>query len=426
LQRNYNILISPGAFKDVYSPIEACKMIANAIEIVFKDRKDINTHLIPMVDGGEYSNEVLSAKLKCEKIKVQAVINPLGIPVTSHYLLLDNDTVFVSSSQILRLSPEFEKDKNPLNLTSYGLGQLINDAINKRLKKIIIGLGGTNTVDAGIGMAQALGIKFLNKKGIRLYPKKGKYFTGLDLSRVDNVIWDSVPPFYKDISITALCDSKINISQMTVPTNMKISKYFDKDRRAINERLKFSLLKYSRFIGKNLEQQYPQQSDYYKSLEEQEGLGVAGGINLSLFVIFKPILIEGSSFFLEKFGLEEKIIKSDLIITGEGKFDFSSIMGKVPIGVSLLAKKHNKPVLFLCGDIATSFRKYFVYHISKGLPAEVKNTGISTIISCHKFYENKKLPGSYRKEIDLYKKNTPKIFVKALHTYFQNNRRFIL
>ena len=146
---------------------------------------------------------------------------------------------------------------------------IIKDAINRKFKNIYLGLGGTSTVDAGIGMAQALGIKFLSKTGVRLCPKKGKYFMGLDLSSVNDIVWDSISPIYKDVSITALCDSKINIPQMSVPTNMKISKYFDKDRVAINDRLKTSLFKYSRIIGKNLDEIYSHHSDYYKSLKEQ-------------------------------------------------------------------------------------------------------------------------------------------------------------
>ena len=426
MQHFINILVCTGAFKDVYSPIEACKMIASAIEKVLKNRKDINTLLMPMVDGGEYSNEVFSAKLKPEKIKVQDIINPRGIPVNSHYLAIDDGTAFIGASQILRLTPEFDKNKNPLYLTSYGMGQLIKDAINRKFKKIYLGLGGTSTVDAGIGMAQALGIKFLSKTGVRLYPEKGKYFLGLDLSNINDIVWDSIPPIYKDVSITALCDSKINIPQMSVPTNMKISKYFDKERVGINARLTTSLLKYSKIIGKNLEDIYSHHSDYYKSLKEQERLGVAGGINLSLIAIFKPFLIDGAPFFLEKFGLEDLIIKSDLIITGEGKFDFSSMKGKVPICLSLLAKKHNKPVLFLCGDVMSSLKKYFVSYISKDLPSEVTKTGISTIISCHKYYENYKFSDSYEEEVKLYKRNTPKIFAKTLKKYFQSNQDIML
>ena len=150
-------------------------------------------------------------------------------------------------------------------------------------------------------MAQALGRKFLSKTDMHLYPKKGKYFMGLDLSRVNNIVWDSIHPVYKNVSITALCDSKINMHEMSVPTDMKISKYYDKERVEINETLKSSLLNYSKIIGKKLEDIQSHPSYYYKSLEKQKRLGVAGGINLSLIAIFNPLLIDGAPFFIEKF-----------------------------------------------------------------------------------------------------------------------------
>ena len=245
---SFNILISTGSFKDVYSPIEATEMIHNIIKNLLKNEKFIFVKAIPLVDGGEYSNEVIFSKLDCKKIEVNNIIDPKGESIPSHYLSLDNETAFIGSSQILRLSPEFDQYKNPLKLTSYGLGQLIKDSIDKNFKKIIIGLGGTNTVDGGIGMAHALGVKFINNKGVELVPKNGLYFTGEDLSNINGIVKDSIPKELNNISITALYDSKINISQMLIPTDLKISKNFDKERASIIKELEDGLFKYAKIV----------------------------------------------------------------------------------------------------------------------------------------------------------------------------------
>ena len=375
---------------------------------------DIKLHTLPMADGGEDSNAVLSAKFKCKKIKVEDVIEPIGNPAESYYLKLDKYTAFIGSAQILGLPPELDRYKNPLVLTSYGLGQLIKDAINRKFKKIIIGLGGTSTVDGGIGMAQALGARFLNSKNLPLIPGNNRCLTGSDLSEVMDVELGSIPSCYKDLSVIGLCDTTINVTQMHIPTNRKISKHCDKERTSINKTLEVSLLQYCRIVSRKLSSG--------SNLKHREGFGVAGGINLSLVLVFELTTVSGIMFFMQKLGLEEVIKNSDLVITGEGRFENEiSLKGKTPFGVLSLAKKYSKPVLFICGDVCSSLKRYFKSYLASGLPDEIKDYGITDIISFHKYYEGIRKPSSYKKEVELYRRSTPQILKEALRLYSRNN-----
>lgn len=415
--KSFNILVSTGAFKDVFTPTEACEMLRGVIKTATEDKKNITIRMLPMVDGGEYSNDVLSANIKCEKVEVPDVIDPRGAAITSHYLLLNDNTVFIGSSQILRLAPEFDSCKNPLILTSYGLGQLVKDAVNRKFKRIIIGLGGTSTVDGGIGMAQALDVEFLGNGGTPLVPCNGKYLTGSDLSEVSDIVTDSICPAYKERSITILCDSRINVRQMYVPTDQKISSHFDEQRAYINNTLERSLLKYCKVVERKLTDEM-EHSDSCGMLDQQEGFGVAGGVNLSLSFLFKLNLVVGVEFFAQKFGLEEAVKSSDLVVTGEGRFDIT-LQGKTPAGISRLAKKHNKPVLFLCGNVAPELKEYFNRCPSYDLPEEIRDSGITAVISCHKYYESVQMPRSYQEKVKIYRKKTPEILSEALPLYFR-------
>ena len=142
----------------LFSPAESKNLIKN---ILLESNYDFEITTLSIADGGEYSHEVVKDNLNCIEINLKNIISAHKKKVDSGYLLLDSKTAFISSSHILKLNNEDDEFKNPLNLTSFGLGQLIKHAvISNKVSTIYIGLGGTNTADAGIGMLQALGINF--------------------------------------------------------------------------------------------------------------------------------------------------------------------------------------------------------------------------------------------------------------------------
>jgi len=414
------ILISLGSFKDIFSPKESCEMIRDIVSRAGWNDFSPEIKCISIADGGEYSSNVISEYCNAERILLTDIINPYKENVASEYFILDNDTAFIASSDILRILPEFDHFKNPLNLTSYGLGQLINDAINRGFKRIIIGLGGTNTVDGGIGMAQALGVTFLDKNNKELAPIDGKYYSGSDLKNIQSiVIDDSLSSKFSEISIEALCDGRIPLVQMHIPNNQKIGEKYNSDRESINNMIQLGIEKYSDVINNYLINNCKRDKEEL-SIKDLEYFGVAGGINLSLNAIFNTKMKPGIDFFINELDVESEIKKSDLIITGEGRLD-NSLAGKTPIGISRIAKKYNKPVLYLTGDVIDSLKKYFDGSISRDLPLALKDSGVSTVISCHNSYVNQVMPDDVINKNKIYRENTPMIFNKAITKYFFEN-----
>ena len=408
-----SILIASGSFKDVYSPQEACKVLKNAVEAAGYNEA---ITVVPMVDGGEYSADVLASHLGARKIEVEDVIDPTGREVVSYYVNMNDTTAYIASSTILRLSPEMSEFKNPLNLTTYGYGQLIDDALKRGYKKIILGMGGTSTVDCGIGMAQALGIKILDKKREILHPQNGKYFTGIDLTNIHNISVSNFMRTYKDTKIEVVCDADTTINQMFIPTNQKISGYFNNERKEIIEFYDKNISRYCEIVETYLKSKEPIRGVQYNKLKNCKYFGTAGGILLTLFALFDVCISLGSEYFSKIFELEKLIQCSDIIITGEGKLD-NSLQGKAPIGVSRLAKKHGKAVIYLVGNVDNSLKMFFDSYFSKTLPRDFADNGVSTIISCHPFYDSVKLPKIYRDKIDFYRKNNPKLFAEILQKH---------
>lgn len=412
----YNILIALGSFKDVFTPSESCNIIKQSI---LKD-SSFRIECCSLADGGEFSGEILSRELNLKKIDVKNVITPYKKKIISSYLVLDDNTVFICSSQILRILPKDDDYKNPMNLTSFGLGQLINDAINRGFSKILIGLGGTNTVDAGIGMAQALGAVFFDKNQKTLIPDDGKYFSGQDLLLIKKADFEKPALKLKNVLIESICDGRITIDDMQIPNNQKIGRKFNSSREKINDSLKIGILKYSDII-ENYLARAPKKKFQDLIIRKQPFFGVAGGINLSLNAICNLNMRLGIDYFIEKLDIEKKIAFADLIITGEGRLD-NSLGGKTPIGVSRLAKKHKKPVLYLTGDVNDSLKKYFRGDIAFNVSKSLSKNGVTAIISCHNFYTHKVLPDDILERNEIYRSNTPIIFERALREYFYKKR----
>ena len=205
---NKKILIALGSFKDVFSPAESQNLIK---KLLLEYNCNLNITTISIADGGEYSHDVVKSNFDCVEVNLKNIISSNKKKVNSGYLLLDSNTAFISSSHILRLNND-DKSKNPLQLTSFGLGQLIRHAVTtNKVSTIYVGLGGTNTVDGGIGMLQALGTIFLDKSGEYLEPTDGKFFSGCDLKNIEAIEENNIRHLYQNINIFSLCDGNIGI-----------------------------------------------------------------------------------------------------------------------------------------------------------------------------------------------------------------------
>lgn len=414
------ILVASGSFKDVFTPQEACNMIKDILLNIMGEIVEIE--LQPLVDGGECSSEVLSESIGYKKIIVGDIIDPAGYLHESEYLQMNTNTAFIATSSTMALpSKHGDELRNPLLLTSYGLGQLIRHVHERSIKNIVIGFGGTSTVDAGIGMLQALGATIYDKNDKPLTPSRGNYFTGADLGNVGRVDCEKIRQTYSDVSIKALCDGLISINNIEIPTSLKVGKYYDKERSGIVQYLQTALIQFSLMLEKQefiriAIENWPG----HGKLADKDFFGVAGGILMSMVSIFNVTPILGIDYFIEELKINEKVARADIIISGEGRFD-NTLAGKTPSGIARIAQKQKKEFVCLCGTVDDTLKSCFSSCISTNLPEEIKQAGINTIISCHAEYEEELRDVNYLEEIAYYREKTPKILQKALAKLFSKN-----
>ena len=414
------ILVASGAFKDVFTPAEACIMIGDILEDIFDNR--IIVDLLPMVDGGEYSCDVLSDYCGYSKKTIADVADSVGNICDVEYLLLNDKTAFIATSSVLALSSKYGDEKrNPLLLTSYGFGQMIKYIYDQEVRNIVIGFGGTSTVDAGIGMLQALGARGYDKNGEVMRPVNGIYYTGADLQNVANIDCTELREQYSDLKIKALCDTSIGLNKIDVPTSLKVGKYYKDDRLEIVSVLLDALFTFSDMLEKNLIlENVLNKWPGGNKLIDKNFFGVAGGILLGMCAVFNIVPVMGVEYFIDLFDLETKIKGADIVISGEGRFDIS-VEGKTPVGVALVAKMNQKPAICLCGTVNDSLKESFDLYESTTLPDNIQNVGLSKIISCHAGYDDFKTANTYQEEIEYYRKKTPEVLRKALRKFFNKS-----
>jgi len=373
------ILIASGSFKDVYTSMQACEMIQSIL-------REYNPEIAPLCDGGEYTFDTLKYYLPCKIETVEKILNPYQQKVSAEYLTI-KDEAFIISSKILHLTEDEKQFKNPLHLTDCGLGELTLDAIKKGYKKINICLGGTSTVTGGIGFAQALGAK--------IYDRGNQPFTnpikGKDSINVSKINFDK--NIYKDIEVNIICDGIPSASKMDIITRLKIGDNFKENRETILKEINNGI--------KNI-------AEVTKSSTNKDFTGAAGGMRFGIECIFDANFLKGGDYFYKKFDIDKKIKNSDIIITGEGRFD-NPKWEKTPVTIAQKAKEYKKKVIFLSGRHDKSMFQDNDYIITNNALTEL---GIDTLISCQKFYDENPTP--QENLIEFYRQTTPKIFEQFL------------
>jgi glycerate kinase len=231
-----------------------------------------------------------------------------------------------------------KEDLNPKIATTFGVGEMINDAISKGLRNFIIGIGGSATNDGGVGMLKALGFEFKDSLGNEIG------FGAEALKDLDKIITSNANPYLKECKFFVACD----VSNPLLGEN-GCSYIFAPQKGAKKEELpildswlKNYALKTKELMGKD-----------YSSVS---GAGAAGGLGFALMAYLNATLKPGIELILNEIGLENEVIDSDIVITGEGKMDSQTLMGKAPIGVANVAKKHGKVVFAFCGCMEDSAR----------------------------------------------------------------------
>lgn len=355
------IVIAPDSFKGNLTSLQVASCLEKGIKRVLPKVKCVK---IPMADGGEGTVQSMVDAAK-GKFVSKRVKGPAGKLVTAKYGWLAKDkTAVIEMAEASGLPLVKGREKNPLKTTTYGTGQLILDAINKGAKKIIIGIGGSATNDGGVGMAQALGVRFLNVNGKEIK----ELGSGGMIAKVASIDAQAIDPRVAKTKIVVACDvenplfGKKGASHVFGPQKGATPKMVQQ----LDENLK------------NLSKLMKQ--DLKKDVGRMPGAGAAGGLGAGLVAFAGAKLQSGIDIVVQATNLTKYIKGADLVLTGEGRVDFQTAFGKTPSGVAKAAKKHNVPVIAIGGALSDDARQVFDHGIDCIESAAAKDMSLETAI----------------------------------------------
>lgn len=335
------ILIAPNAFKGSCNAVDvACAMEKGILNVL--PQTDIEK--IPLSDGGDGFLDTIKIANPRVKVYKKRVVGPLGKEVNAIYGILGK-TAIIEMAQASGLNLVPYGKRNPLLTTTYGTGQLIKSALGRGVKEIILGIGGSATVDGGAGCLQALGVKFINKNGREIGSGGGEL---IKISRIDS----------------AGIDSRVKNTRFIIASDVQnpltgkrgAAYVYGPQKGASPEMVKIldkGLCNYARVIER----------DVGVDIENLPGAGAAGGIGAGLMAIAGAKLKEGIKIIVDLTGFQDRIKKVDLAITGEGKIDGQTVYGKVPVGLAKIARRYNIPVIAICGSIGEGYEAVYKYGI---------------------------------------------------------------
>lgn len=344
-----NFILVPDSFKGTLSAIEVCNIMKSSIKNLYKDANIIS---VPVADGGEGTVDAFLYALGGEKksIWVSDAFNEQKI--LAHYAMLKDDIAVIEMATCAGL-PLVKNRLEPDKTTTFGVGELIIDAINSGAKKIILGLGGSATNDGGCGMASALGVKFKDEQDREFIP------TGGTLSQIYKIDMNNIYSKIKDIEFISMCDvdnplcGKLGASAVFAP-----QKGADEDMvKSLDE----GLAHLAKIIKRDL----------HIAMKDIKGAGAAGGLGAGSIAFLQSKLTKGIDVILDTINFDELVSKADIVFTGEGKFDSQSLHGKVVMGVANRSQKYKTPVIVVTGAIGENIQ-------------EAYNKGITAIFSINK------------------------------------------
>lgn len=329
-------LVAIDSLKGSLSSMEAGNAIAEGI---YRADAEAKVEVRPLADGGEGTVDALVQGMNGSLRKVR-VTGPLGDKVDAAYGIIEEAKMAViemSAAAGITLVPD--EKKNPLFTTTYGVGEMIRDAIEKGCRKFVVGIGGSATNDGGIGMLQALGYDFLNSKG-NAVPYGAKGLEDLAEIRKEHVL-----PELAQCEFKVACD-------VTNPLcgPLGASAVYGPQKGATPEMVREMdqwLADYAKLAANCSE----------RADAEHPGTGAAGGLGFAFLTFTNAVLESGIKIVLEETKLEQYIQDADIVITGEGRLDGQTAMGKAPVGVAKLAGKYKIPVLAFAGSVTKDARK---------------------------------------------------------------------
>ena len=332
-------ILAPDSFKESMTAEQACSAMQRGIQKAIPDAQFIH---VPMADGGEGTVDALIAARQGRKIQIQVSGPFTDQKIDSYFGFIDADKTAVIEMAMANGIHLIEKSqRNPLLTSTFGTGEMIKAALDHGATKIIIGLGGSVTNDAGAGMAQALGIKFLDRNGqiVELGGGQLDQIYTIDLSELDVRLTQTEIIIASDVN-NPLCGEN------------GASHVFAPQKGAHPEMVEI--------LDRNL--------NYFADLVKRQlnidvkniaGAGAAGGLGFGLMVFATAKIRSGVEIIIEETQLAEKIAQADYVFTGEGGIDFQTKFGKTPFGVAQVAKRLNKPVIACAGYIGQGIEELY-------------------------------------------------------------------
>ena len=324
------VVIAIDSLKGSLSSMEAGMAIKDGI---LAAKPDAEVIVKPLADGGEGTTDALIEGMNGERIDL-TVTGPMHTPVDAYYgYLKDTNTAVMEMASAAGITLVPDSEKNPLLATSYGVGEMINDAIQRGCRNFIIGIGGSVTNDGGIGMLKALGVRFLDEND----EDAGE--GGQALAKVARIDVSGMNPLLKECHIQVACDVNNPLCGENGST------YVYGPQKGVTEDMKKTLdeamAHFARVTSETLE------NDYLNT----PGAGAAGGLGYAFLAYTGAALTPGIELILDAVGLEEELSGANVVVTGEGRLDFQTAMGKAPVGVARLAKKYNAKVIAFAGSV---------------------------------------------------------------------------
>ncbi|WP_254562613.1 glycerate kinase [Dyadobacter diqingensis] len=341
------ILIAPDKFRGSLEASEVCQSVTEGIRKAYPDAEIVS---IPLADGGEGTTRILTEQSK-GKFITAIVHDPLGRYIEAEYGVSgDGTTAFIEMAAASGLSLLKPWEQNPLLTHTLGTGELIVHALNAGVKKIILGIGGSATTDAGFGMATALGYQFFDENNEMITP------AGENLVRIRSIKTDGVDARIKQTNIVVACD-------VTNPLYGESGAAFVYGPQKGADKMMVSQLDHGlRNIAKVAA------ATFDEDISEVPGTGAAGGLGAGALWFLHATLQEGVGIVMEETHIEAHVKKADLVITGEGKVDEQTLSGKVVNGLASLCQSNHVPLAVVCGTLMIT-------------PDEAKKAGITYAVS---------------------------------------------
>ena len=330
------VTVAIDSFKGSLSTFESGGAVAEGIRRVYSDAE---VDICPLADGGEGTVEAIISACEGELVSVP-VHDPLGRIINAKYgLIKQSGIAIIEMSAAAGITLLTSEERDPMAATTYGVGELIADAIGRGCRRFIVGIGGSATNDGGVGMLTALGFEFLDEKGAPIL------LGARGLKDLATIKKDKAFSELMDCDFSVACDVKNPLCGAS-----GCSAVYGKQKGATPEMIE----KMDVWLGKYAELTKKINPD---ANEEFEGAGAAGGMGYAFLSYLGGRLESGIELVMSATGLEEHIKNADIVVTGEGRLDGQSCMGKAPVGVARTAKKYGKPVIAFSGCVTDDARE---------------------------------------------------------------------